>query len=180
MLGLDDDEVLLLPHQESWSTEFEKEKARLIADLEGRVVTIEHVGSTAIPGLTAKPIIDLLAGLTDLSEVDECVEPLRILGYRYLGEYGLPGRHFFRRGKPTRFHLHVVEIGSELWNRDLLFRDYLRASTDALERYRSGKKALAGRFSGDRQAYQEGKTSLIAELLVDAREWRSREGGKRD
>jgi len=171
MLGLDDDEVRLVPHDDSWASQFDGETQRLLSVIGDWARGIEHVGSTSIRGMRAKPIIDILAGIAEMSEVFRCVAPLESIGYRYLGEYGLPGRHFFRAGTPTRIHLHIVEWQGRLWRRDLLFRDYLRAKTEARDRYSSEKSGLAERFAADRDAYQAGKEGVIQQLLLEAHEW---------
>ena len=134
---------------------FEKEAGRIREILDkGLVTRIEHFGSTAIPGLAAKPIIDLLVGVRSLEEAKQVVvSPLKGLGYAYWSENPDPQRMFFAKGLPPNgprtHHIHMVEPDSVLWER-LLFRDYLRQHADEAARYEQLKYRLAHRFSSDR------------------------------
>jgi GrpB-like predicted nucleotidyltransferase (UPF0157 family) len=162
------DRVELVDHDPSWAELFEAEKGRISAIFDGRAVAIEHVGSTSVPDLCAKPIVDVLVGLRELELSDADVESMRSLGYEYLGEYGLPGRLFFRK-EPRTHHVHVVAHGGEHWERQLMFRDALRSDTEERERYDEFKRRLAAE-GHPRDVYTELKTPFIREVEARARE----------
>jgi GrpB-like predicted nucleotidyltransferase (UPF0157 family) len=132
---VDADTVVLVPYDEAWPSLFVEERVRIERALGSWVEAIEHVGSTAVPGLTAKPILDIMVGVSSLRDAKRCIGPLEQLGYEYRGEAGVPGRLFFRKGNPKTHHLHVTEIGSEFWERHPVFRDYLRAHPETARNY---------------------------------------------
>lgn len=162
------DRVELVDHDPSWAELFEAEKGRISAIFDGRAVAIEHVGSTSVPDLCAKPIVDVLVGLRELELSDADVESMRSLGYEYLGEYGLPGRLFFRK-EPRTHHVHVVAHGGEHWERQLMFRDALRSDAEERQRYDEFKRRLAAE-GHPRDVYTELKTPFIREVEARARE----------
>lgn len=165
-LGLEKGVVRLVPYSVDWPELYAKERDRIAGALGELVVDIEHVGSTAIPGLTAKPILDIMLGVSEIADSVRCVRPLAELGYEYKGEYGIPGRHYFRMGEPsTTAHIHLVARVTEFWTRHLHFRDYVRAHPDAAEAYARVKRDLARLHPSDRPAYTEGKTSFILGIL---------------
>ena len=135
------------------------------------MVTIEHVGSTSIPGLAAKPVIDILVGVTSLAAGEQAVPALEALGYEYRGENGIPGRLYFCKGV-VRYrrthHLHMVETGHEQWRPMLSFRDYLRAHPDEARHYEALKRNLAAQFRDNRQAYTDGKEHFVKAILGKA------------
>ena len=167
-IGLEHGIVRLAGHDPGWAGLFEAEKARLQAALGGLVLAVEHVGSTAIPGIPAKPIIDIGAGVENFERAAACIPALEGLGYQYRGENGIPRRHYFVLGEPRRFHLHMLETGSKEWSDHLLFRDFLRRDRQAAAAYGQLKRALAERYPHDREAYQAGKTTLIEAILEQA------------
>ncbi len=131
------------------------------------------MGSTSVPGLIAKPVIDICIGLQEPPPPGEAIiVALADLGYEHRGEHGIPGRHFFRKGAPRSHHLHVVLHGNDFWVRHLLFRDYLRAHPDEAEAYADLKRLLAIRHAGDREMYTDSKGPFIAGVLERARAWR--------
>jgi GrpB-like predicted nucleotidyltransferase (UPF0157 family) len=163
--------VEIAQYDPTWPTEYERERD-LIADALGDLmVAIEHVGSTAVPGLGAKPIIDIMVGVRSLADSEKCVGPLEGLGYEYKGEFGIPGRLYFRRfADGNRSHqIHMVEIGSDFWERHLLFRDYLREHPREARDYYELKLRLAGEFGCDREGYTEAKTDFIRSAEAKAR-----------
>ena len=131
---------------------------------------IEHVGSTAVPSLASKPILDIMVGVRRLREADHCIEPLVRLSYEYRGAAGAPGRLFFRKGDPRTHHLHIAEVGGGFWVDHLAFRDYLRTRPQTAREYARLKHELADRFRADRTAYTEGKSDFILEVLRRASE----------
>jgi GrpB-like predicted nucleotidyltransferase (UPF0157 family) len=164
------DIVVLVPYNKAWPSLFLEERVRIERVLGPLAEGIEHVGSTAVPGLVAKPILDIMVGVRSPRDVDRCIRPLERLCYEYRGEARVPGRLFFRRGDPRTHHLHVAEVGSEFWERHLAFRDYLRADPETALEYAQLKHDLASRFHGDRAAYTEAKTGFISEVVRRATE----------
>lgn len=161
------DRVELVEYDPSWAERFEEERERLVGVFDGREVGIEHIGSTSVPGLCAKPIVDVLVGLGELELRDEEVSAMAELGYEYLGEHGLPGRLFFRK-EPRTHHVHVVEHGGEHWERQLTFRDTLRNDAEERRRYDEFKRSLAAE-GHPREVYTELKTPFIREVEERAR-----------
>jgi GrpB-like predicted nucleotidyltransferase (UPF0157 family) len=167
---VDADTVVLVPYDEAWPSLFVEERVRIERALGSWVEAIEHVGSTAVPGLTAKLILDIMVGVSSLRDAKRCIGPLEQLGYEYRGEAGVPGRLFFRKGNPKTHHLHVTEIGSEFWERHPVFRDYLRAHPETARNYALPKHDITDRFRRDRAAYTEAKTGFISEVVRRATE----------
>jgi GrpB-like predicted nucleotidyltransferase (UPF0157 family) len=165
--------IHLAPYSKKWPREFEREKKRLQKALGKWAIAIEHVGSTAIPGMAAKPIIDIMLGVHTLLEADlHCVSKIQQLGYEYfpLLEKETPGRRFFQnvdsQGLRTH-HIHLVEINSPWWKRHLLFRDYLRTHPAVAQEYEGLKRSLAQKFS-DTNEYATAKTAFIREIEARA------------
>src|SRR3990172_6646682 len=165
--------VVIVEYDPRWPTLYEAEASAILGAIGHVIVALEHVGSTSVPGLGAKPIIDILAGVRILADAAQCVEPLQGLGYEYVPEYEpeTPGRPYFRKGPPAgrTHHLHLVEHGGEFWMRHLLFRDYLRAHPEAAHAYYRLKKELAAKFGSDRDGYTEAKTEFIRSVEMQAR-----------
>jgi GrpB-like predicted nucleotidyltransferase (UPF0157 family) len=168
--------VTLVEHDPHWAG-LALAEAALIRKALG-AVEVEHIGSTAVPGLSAKPVLDLLAGLRPLDVGSAEIEAMEGLGYEYLGEHGLPGRLFFRKGPKRRtHHVHAVELGGTEWLRHLAFRDYLRAHPDETARYGEAKRALARAVAGDWEAYTERKTGVATDLQTRGLAWAAAGGG---
>jgi GrpB-like predicted nucleotidyltransferase (UPF0157 family) len=167
MVSGSSDRVELVEHDPGWAKLYEEESARLAAIFDGQAIGIEHIGSTSVPGLCAKPIVDVLVGLEELELSGEQVEAMTGLGYEFLGEYGLPGRLFFRK-HPRTHHVHVVVHGGEHWDRQLTFRDALRTDADERQRYDEFKRRLAAE-GHPRDVYTELKTPFIREVEARAR-----------
>jgi GrpB-like predicted nucleotidyltransferase (UPF0157 family) len=159
--------VELREYDPTWTELFESERQLLAGIFGSRAVAIEHVGSTSVPGLSAKPIVDVLIGLRELALSEEEIDAMRALGYEYLGEHGLPGRLFFRK-EPRTHHVHVVENGGEHWERQLAFRDVLRSDAEERQRYDAFKRRLAAE-GHPRDVYTELKTPFIREVEARAR-----------
>ena len=150
----------------AWPRMFAEESAKLRAVLGRLVVEIEHIGSTAVPGLPAKPVIDLLVGVSSLEQARaRCIKPLQALGYDYIPEYEafLPGGLFFRRmsSAGVGHHLHVMEPANPRWKRLVVFRDHLRAHPRAARTYGDLKRALAARCRDDIAAYRTAKHDFV-------------------
>jgi GrpB-like predicted nucleotidyltransferase (UPF0157 family) len=122
--------VEIVDYSPEWPILFENEKRLILNAIGHLIVRIEHVGSTAVVGLGAKPIIDITVAIKNLKDANKCIGPLESIGYEYVPEYeeSIPERRYFHKGKPTieqHYHLHMVELQSDFWKRHLLFRDYL-------------------------------------------------------
>jgi GrpB-like predicted nucleotidyltransferase (UPF0157 family) len=165
MIGLPTGVVNVLPYTAGWQRLFGEEQARLWAAIGAYVLDIQHIGSTSVPGLAAKPIIDIGVAVADFEEAVRCIQPLVDLGYRYLGENGIPRRHFFVKGEPRTHNLHMNEIHSSDWLKTIRFRDYLRRHPDAAVAYAEIKLRLAQQYATDLAAYQDGKDAFIKHVL---------------
>jgi GrpB-like predicted nucleotidyltransferase (UPF0157 family) len=152
-----------------WQAQFDRYARRLREALGVLPVSIEHVGSTSVQGLAAKPIIDIDVVLRRAADVAEAVERLGRIGYRHEGDLGIPGRAAFAWPPgEQRHHLYVVVAGSDACTAHLIFRDYLRDHPDVAQQYASLKRCLAGAHAADRAAYTEGKTEFIDRVLETA------------
>ena len=166
------EEVHMAAHDPRWAEQFAAERDRLLDFLSGRFAAIEHIGSTAVPQLAAKPIIDILAGVGSLTEADALLEPLCAHGYETSAEFNatLSDRRWLMRhasGRRTH-HLHLVIFGGERWVRWVKFRDLLRADASIATRYEHLKHELAGQHRHDREGYTHAKAAFIVEVLANA------------
>ena len=163
--------IEIVDYDATWPRQFEEEKRRVLAAIGRYVAAVEHVGSTAVSGLAAKPIIDILVGLRSLADATNCINPLKGLGYEYMPEWEaeLPERRYFRRvePRPRTHHIHMVETTSEFWRKQLLFRDYLRAHPEDARAYQTLKRDLATRFEVGRD-YAAAKSVFISAILDKA------------
>lgn len=164
------DPVTVVPYDPAWPEQFRLERARILEAVFPFTgpMFVEHVGSTSVPGLSAKPVIDIVISAEGFPLSDEAIRSLGALGYDYRGEAGIPGREYFRTN-PRGRHLHVVGLGSEFFVSQLLFRGFLRSHPEAARRYENLKYQLAERFRHAREAYTDAKGPLIEELLLEAR-----------
>lgn len=160
--------VVIADHDPRWAARFAEERQRIAGALGAFALGVEHIGSTAVPGLAAKPILDLLVGVRPMPPGPEPIAALGRLGYDHLGEHGIPGRHFFARGWPRTHHLHLVEHGGAFWTSHLRFRDHLRAHPEEARAYAALKRELAARYRRDRFRYTEMKSAFIAAALARA------------
>lgn len=165
--------VTIVEYRPEWQKMFEEEKKVLQIALGEVSAQIEHIGSTAVAGLAAKPVIDVMVGLEDFSVADNFVPKIEALAYEYIQKYEtvMPFRRFFTKEQAgIRTHqIHMVGIGSEFWERHILFRDYLRQDSSVAAKYASLKKELAEREWGDVNEYAEAKTEFIREIENEAR-----------
>jgi GrpB-like predicted nucleotidyltransferase (UPF0157 family) len=160
-LGLESKRVRLADPDVRWVRLFDAELARLGPVLGSRVLGIEHFGSTSIPGIKAKPILDIMVGLRRFSDGPDLIAPLETLGYRYLGADIVPDDHLFGLGEPRLHLLHAVEHGSYHWNRNLRFRDALRADPALAAAYEAHKVELAAKFADSRAECTAAKKAFI-------------------
>lgn len=170
IIGLESGTVKLIAYTPEWKHLFEDEKRRLESSLGSYMLDIQHVGSTSIPGMIAKPIIDIAVAVQDFEQARVCINPIENLGYEYRGELGIPRRHYFVFGDPRLFHLHINEINSDEWENLILFRDALINDKTLADAYALLKIDLAQRFPNDREAYLLGKAPFIERVMNMARE----------
>jgi GrpB-like predicted nucleotidyltransferase (UPF0157 family) len=164
--------VIIADYDPHWPAVYEVEKELIVGVIGDKLVKVEHVGSTAVPDLGAKPIIDIMVGINRLSDAKECIEPLKGIGYEYDPRYEveLPERRYFQKGQSSNhYHLHMVEVTSDFWERHLLFRDFLRTHPETGLQYQKLKQELAARYRTERETYTESKTSFIESVVARAR-----------
>lgn len=167
-IGLQRGTVQLQAYHSGWIIEFEQEKQHLLDLFGDKIIAVEHIGSTAIPGLPAKPIIDIIAGIHSFNEFADFIKPLEELGYEYMPQRMFPERKFFPKGPRTHrtHHLNLVmKDDPEQWLAPLLFRDYLREHTQAKNEYAQLKASLAIQYSDNRAAYTAAKHDFIQRIL---------------
>jgi GrpB-like predicted nucleotidyltransferase (UPF0157 family) len=178
LIGLEKGIVRLVPHNAEWAQIYEGERARIQAAIGPHILDVQHVGSTSIPGIAAKPIIDIAVGVADYKGARVCIAPLEALGYTYHGEHGIPGRHYFTRGDPTLYHTHMHETTSRAWGNLVLLRDYLLQHPEEAQAYEALKQRLAEQCRHDRRAYTDGKAPFIERILELARAGRWMTNGR--
>jgi GrpB-like predicted nucleotidyltransferase (UPF0157 family) len=175
--------IIIVDYSPQWATLFEEERARLMEAISDYAIAIEHVGSTAVTGLGAKPCIDIMVGVESLAEADaHCIEPVLKLGYIYQVDYEdvMPFRRYFYKPAPPSYaydhshHLSLVETTHSFWEDHLLFRDYLQSHPIIAEAYEELKRELAPQFAHS-DDYTEAKTEFIEATLAKAREWATKD-----
>ena len=158
--------ITVLNYDPEWPLKYERERKAIAEILDGNGISIYHIGSTSVPGLAAKPIIDMMAVVRSLEKVDDARGKFSELGYEYLGEFGIAGRRYFRKGGDERTHqIHIFQADD--WNnieRHLAFRDYMRTHEKERTEYAKIKTALAQRFPYDIDGYCDGKDAFVREM----------------
>lgn len=162
--------ITVLDYNPEWPLKYEEEKEKITAILKENGMAIYHIGSTSVPGLAAKPIIDIMAVVRNLEEVDAVSENFSQIGYEYLGEFGIAGRRYLRKGGEERTHqIHIFHVDD--WNnirRHLAFRDYMRTHEKEREDYAKLKKELAQCFPYDIGGYCDGKEEFVRNMEKQA------------
>lgn len=178
MVGLERGTVELVPYRDEWREAFETEAERLREALGDRLLAVEHVGSTAVEGLAAKPIIDVLAVVEHLGEETTWTRRLEPLGYGFRPGDGVPDRLFYAKGPETdRTHyLSITEQGSDTHTEQVRFRVYLRNHPEAAAEYERLKRELAETYADDRESYTSRKSAFVQEILQRTDEEFRREG----
>ena len=159
--------ITMVPHDPNWRQEFENEARQITKALGDNVVTVHHMGSTAIPNIYAKPVIDVLLVVNDHADLDAKQTAMEALGYEAFGEFGIPTRRYFRKDNADgdRTHqVHAFEAGSPQIARHLAFRDYIIAHPDTAREYSDLKQKLAAQHPSDIDAYMDGKHEFIQEI----------------
>ena len=164
--------VVIVSYDSEWSRGFAQLEAALVAALGPRILRVEHVGSTAVPGLCAKPIVDLDVVIANDADLAELVVRLDGLGYEHTGDQGVPGREAFRassaQGPSVEHHLYVCREGAAELRRHLAFRDFLITHPAHAQEYGALKRGLADSFGKDREGYTSAKTEFIERVLREA------------
>ena len=165
-MGRDADPLAICDYNTTWAKQFIDLSARIVGSLQKIVLRMEHVGSTAVPGLAAKPIIDMDVVLASSADLAQAIRLLADLGYVHEGDLGINGREAFRcPSGEARHHLYVVIEGAAELRRHVAFRDALRADAALRDKYVQLKKGLAAQYPGDREAYTQGKSTFIKAVI---------------
>jgi GrpB-like predicted nucleotidyltransferase (UPF0157 family) len=163
--------VVVVPYDPTWSSEFDTESQRILAALGDNVVSVHHIGSTAVPGIFAKPIIDMLLEVHDVVRLDGQTREMEDLGYEAVGEFGISGRRYFRKSNylgVSTHHVHAFQGGSAEIERLVAFRDYMIAHPAEARAYSALKRELARAHPADKQAYVDGKDEFVKEHVAKA------------
>lgn len=164
--------IVVVPYDPKWPLQFEAEAAALRLIFGDNLIKLHHIGSTSVPGLAAKPTLDLLGVVKSITLVSETRSSFEALDYKSRGAFGIEGREFFVKGSPNpTHHMHVFEEGSAEIMRHLAFRDYLRTHEEAAQEYAALKMKLAALYRLDPVSYQEGKSDWIKRVERQALEW---------
>ncbi|WP_036480937.1 GrpB family protein [Myxosarcina sp. GI1] len=166
--------VEVVPHNPQWKNAFKVESKQIAKAIGENIITIHHIGSTAISTIYAKPIIDFLVEVSDLALVDERNTEMEALGYEAMGEFGIKNRRYFRKhnllGIRTH-HVHIFEVNSPEVKRHLAFRDYLIAYPQVAWEYSALKRKLAQKYPEDIEGYMDGKDRFIKDIEKKAVKW---------
>jgi GrpB-like predicted nucleotidyltransferase (UPF0157 family) len=164
-------QIVIVEYQHEWPAQYDGAAAELAAAFAPSAVRIEHIGSTSVSGLCAKPVLDILLGADALAEIESRIHALERLGYTYRPEYEaqLPERRYFVRAASVtpRVHLHAVHVGSPIFERHLLFRDLLRRNPTVRSQYAELKRKLAMEHMNNKAAYSEAKDPFIQRALAE-------------
>ncbi|OMD63331.1 hypothetical protein BSK62_21615 [Paenibacillus odorifer] len=165
--------VTVTEFNEQWSLMFNEEAQKIKDIFADALVDIHHIGSTSVPGLKAKPIIDIMPVVRNIEAVDGFNQQMTALGYECMGEFGISGRRYFRKGGNSRtHHVHVFQMDNKIdIGRHLAVRDYLRSHPEAVKQYGDLKDTLAKQFPEDIGAYIDGKEEFVVNLEKTAYEW---------
>ena len=170
-------EVVVVPHNQHWQSLFEIESQYFVQALKDNIVAIHHIGSTAIPNIYAKPIIDLLIEVKDIYEIDGQNRIIETFGYQAMGEFGIVGRRYFRKDNSSgtrTHHAHVFATNSSEVKRHLAFRDYMIAHPIEAQQYSKLKQKLAQQHPHDIEAYMDGKDEFIKNIDCQAALWQEK------
>lgn len=173
--------LVLSPYCTEWPEYFSLLRSDLLDVFSSGTISIEHIGSTAVPGMVAKPVIDMLLGAESLAAIEAKIDALEKRGYSYVSTYEreIPMRRYFVKSSATapRVHLHAVQSGSRLWREYLIFRDALREDYALRDQYQSLKLRLAQEFADDKAAYSAAKNPFVQSVLASS--LRDSDGDKR-
>ena len=168
MIGLRRGIVELKPYNPKWKEIYREESELISTTIHEYLVDIQHIGSTAIPNIVAKPIIDIAVALDSLENIEKIIKPLKEIDYIYRGEQGIPDRHLFVKGGEEfrTHHMHIMHKSHYEWKKHLFFRDYLLNHPEEVKKYSELKLQLEKKFKEDRASYTESKSEFI-EIILD-------------
>jgi GrpB-like predicted nucleotidyltransferase (UPF0157 family) len=164
--------IKLVEYNPEWINMYENMKDSFLISFGDKIAGIEHIGSTSVPGLGAKPIIDILLGVRKLSDADEIIPDMEKLGFEYVSKYEdeMPNRRYFvkRENGKNIYHIHTVEVNSPFWRRHIFFRDFLRNNPEVRDDYYKLKKELSGQEWESSNDYADAKTEFIRNIEAKA------------
>ena len=164
------DPVVVAPYSEEWPLHFAEVHSELLHAFTPSQIAVEHIGSTSVPGLSAKPVIDVLVGADSIHSIEQKIDVLERIGYKYVAKYedAFPMRRYFVRAADgsSRVNLHAVVLGSPFWVEHIAFRDALRSNPSLVSQYQELKGQLAVTFKDDRTSYTEGKATFIQAVIA--------------
>ncbi|QTM99109.1 GrpB family protein [Sediminibacillus dalangtanensis] len=164
--------VEVVSYKDQWPNLFLKEAKEIKEVFGDELIDVHHIGSTSVPGLAAKPIIDIMPVVRDIEKVDRYNRQMAAIGYEGKGEFGIPGRRYFRKGGENRsHHVHIFQQGDKGVTRHLAFRDFLRTHPHVARKYGAKKQELAGQFPCNIESYMDGKNQLAQEIEQKALAW---------
>lgn len=163
--------IKVIPYKTKWANQYKEEGKNIIGVFNREIVQIHHIGSTAIKGMFAKPIIDILAVVRNINNIDKFNDRMTQIGYRPMGEFGIKGRRFFIKGDDElrTHHLHVFQLGNREIKKHLSFRAYLIANPDIAKQYSDLKRKLAKSYPHDINKYMDGKDGFIRKIIFNLR-----------
>jgi len=167
IVGLQRKKVVLSPYNFEWKKIYEKEKALLFSVLGNQALDIQHVGSTSVPGVKSKPIIDIAFAVKRTKDIEKIIKIMKKLGYEYKHEAGVRGRHFFAKGseKNRTHYVHMVKFGGKQWRNLIYFREYLLGNKERIREYNELKENLAKEYKDNRDTYTKKKSIFISEII---------------
>ncbi|MGC1307269.1 MAG: GrpB family protein [Phormidesmis sp.] len=160
--------IEVVEYKPTWVDEFQSYSEQLKPLLKGSIIGIEHVGSTSVVGLAAKPIIDIDIVISSRVILEQVLQKLAVAGYKHIGNDGIPGREAFAWPSERRHHLYVCAVNSHNLHNHLIFRDYLRKNSEVAVTYGQLKKKLAEKYKRDAESYCEAKTGFIQQTVETA------------
>ena len=164
--------VEVVSYNPNWKEMYKEESGKVKNILSDIIIDIHHIGSTAIPGIKAKPVIDMLVEVKDIEAVDQYNHKMEEFGYEVMGEYGIPKRRFFRKGGDKRtHHIHIFQVGNEEIERHIDFKKYLIAYPDKAREYSKLKEKLTNKYTYDVENYTNGKSDFIKEIDRKVKLW---------
>ncbi|TCJ02074.1 GrpB family protein [Cytobacillus praedii] len=165
--------IKVIDYNQNWSSDYLKEEQSIRSILEEELVNSFHIGSTSVPGLKAKPIIDILLVVNDINKLDSFSNQFQDIGYEVMGEFGITGRRYFRKGGDNRTHqIHAFQFDNiQEIERHLSFRDYLRQFPEICKEYGQLKSKLADQYPTDIDGYGDGKDDFVKKIEKEALKW---------
>jgi len=163
----------VVSYNPNWKDIYKEESEKIKNVLSDIIIDIHHIGSTAIPGIKTKPVIDILVEVKDIEAVDQYNNTMEELGYEGMGEYGITKRRFFKKGGNKRtHHIHIFQAGNEEIKRHINFKEYLIAHPDKAREYSELKEKLVNKYTYDVENYTNGKNDFIKEIDKKAKLWK--------